>query len=101
MNAICKITMACALGAGLASIAAVTGASAGPVGIAAPGVVSLQPAAEEAHYRRWRYRPYGYYYRPYYPRYYARPYYGFPVYAYPSPYYGYPVYGWPYGGFGW
>jgi hypothetical protein len=98
MNAISKLTMVCALGAGFASFIPAKEASAGPVGLNASSVLSASGPIEEVHYRRWRYRPYGYYYRPRYPRYYARPYYGYPVYGYP--YYGYPVYGAPYGGFG-
>jgi hypothetical protein len=101
MNAIFKLTMVCALGAGFVSLIPAKEASAGPVGLTASSVVSLPPPIEEVRHRHWRYRPYGYYYRPYYPRYYARPYYGYPVYGYPP--YGYPAYGGPYMGmgFGW
>jgi hypothetical protein len=95
MNAMSKLSMACALGAGFAFMAPVQEASAGPVGVAAAGVVAAKAPIEEVWYRRWR-RSYGYYYRGYYPRYYARPYYGYPVYGYPA--YGYPA---PYFGFGW
>lgn len=101
MKATSTFAIACAVGATLGPMSAGGEALAGPVGVAAPEVVSLAAQVDAVQYWRYRHRPhYGYYRRPYYGfrgyhRYYARPYY-YPGYSYYYPSYYYPAYGYPY-----
>lgn len=53
-----------------AALLALTGtASAGPMSVASPQTVALQPQIEQAHYWRHHYRHYGWYHHRYYHRY--------------------------------